>query len=141
MQIIKLDHVNLRTTQLNTMIHWYTSILGLRNGERPDFPFPDAWLYAGATAVVHLVAVDEPALGSEANLKLEHFALSATDRAAFEIKLQAAKLHYKRSDLPSVNLIQINIRDPDGNGYTLRVTVSIRSAGHVTSVSIYQTQG
>ena len=37
MQIGKLDHVNLRTTQLDTMIAWYENVLGLTNGPRPGF--------------------------------------------------------------------------------------------------------
>jgi NADPH:quinone reductase-like Zn-dependent oxidoreductase len=39
MQIEKLDHVNLRTTQLDSMIDWYSNVLGMRSGDRPDFPF------------------------------------------------------------------------------------------------------
>ncbi|MCJ7873093.1 VOC family protein [Phaeobacter sp. J2-8] len=52
------DHVNIRTTNLDTMIAWYGDILGLHPGKRPPFRFPGAWLYLGDRAVVHLVAVD-----------------------------------------------------------------------------------
>ena len=77
-QIQKLDHVNLRTTQLDNMIHWYGDVLGLRSGPRPGFGFPGAWLYAGEAAYVHLVGIPgQPASGSEVELKLEHFAFSA----------------------------------------------------------------
>ena len=58
MQIGKLDHVNLRTNQLDKMIDWYTNILGMRSGLRPDFQFPGAWMYGGDDASVHLVEVD-----------------------------------------------------------------------------------
>ena len=58
MPIHKLDHVNLRTHQLDTMIGWYQRVLGLRVGARPNFPFPGAWLYAGDTVVVHLIGVE-----------------------------------------------------------------------------------
>ena len=59
MEIGKLDHVNIRTTQLETMIDWYTNILGMHSGHRPDFPFPGAWMYAGDVAAVHLVGIDD----------------------------------------------------------------------------------
>ena len=59
MQIKKLDHVNLRTTQLGVMIDWYTDVLGMEQGERPNFPFPGAWMYAGESALVHLVGRDD----------------------------------------------------------------------------------
>ncbi|MEJ2178651.1 MAG: VOC family protein, partial [Gammaproteobacteria bacterium] len=55
MQIEKLDHVNVRTTQLDAMIDWYTNVLGMRIGDRPDFRFPGAWMYTGEAAPVHLV--------------------------------------------------------------------------------------
>ena len=78
MEIGKLDHVNVRTKQLDTMIDWYTNIMGMRRGERPDFPFPGAWMYTGSVAAVHLVGIDDkPSVGSEVDLKLEHFAFSA----------------------------------------------------------------
>ncbi len=116
MQIVKLDHVNLRTTQLDIMIDWYTNVLGMRRGDRPNFSFPGAWMYVGDAAAVHLVGVDgTPRVGSEAGLKLEHFAFSATGLAQFEAKLQAMEEHYRRADLSSFNLVQINLWDPDRN--------------------------
>ncbi len=116
MQIAKLDHVNIRTNQLEVLTKWYTDLLGLRNGPRPDFPFPGAWLFAGDTAVVHLVAVDgAPGAGSETDLKLEHFSFTASGAAAFESRLKAAGETYKRVDVSATNMIAFNIWDPDGN--------------------------
>lgn len=116
MQIGKLDHVNVRTTQLEAMIDWYTRVLGLRQGDRPDFPFGGAWMYAGASATVHLVDIDgAPGTGSETSLKLEHFAFTATGYAEFETKLKLMGEKYRCGQVPSVNLIQYNVWDPDGN--------------------------
>jgi|TARA_B110000467_G_C17861823_1_gene235239 catechol 2,3-dioxygenase-like lactoylglutathione lyase family enzyme len=116
MEIRKLDHVNVRTAALENMISWYTEVLGMRQGERPNFPFPGAWMYVGDVAAVHLVGVDgDPGFGSETDLKLEHFAFSATGGAKFESKLKAKGVDYKRSDIPEMNLYQINLWDADGN--------------------------
>ena len=116
MPLHRLDHVNLRTRQLEPMIDWYTGVLGMTLGERPDFPFPGAWLYVGDAAVVHLVAVDdEEGVGSEARLKLEHFALAASGLSDFEVRLQGMGINFRRSDIPDFNLVQINLWDPDGN--------------------------
>ena len=116
MQIQRLDHVNLRTTQLDKMIAWYSDILGLRQGERPDFGFPGAWMYAGDTAVVHLVGIDGAAgVGSEVELKMEHFALTATDATAFEARLNATDTPYRRAVLEQTRTVAFNISDPDGN--------------------------
>lgn len=116
MQIERLDHVNLRTTQLDILIDWYSDVLGMHKGERPDFPFPGAWMYVGSAAVVHLVGIDSATgIGSEVELKLEHFALAASGRARFEAKLQSMGARYQRADIASFNIIQINLWDPDGN--------------------------
>jgi len=90
--------------------------LCLRSGPRPDFPFPGAWLYAGETAVVHLVGHSgEPKVSTEVQLKLEHFAFSATDRNAFDARLKEAGEAYTQSELKSVSLVQFHVHDPDGN--------------------------
>lgn len=116
MRIGKLDHVNLRTHRLDSMIAWYTKVLGLRTGDRPDFPFPGAWLYAGDTAVIHLVGVEgKPSVGSALELKLEHFAFTATGRGEFETMLRTVNLPFQRIDLPSIRLVQLHLQDPDGN--------------------------
>ena len=116
MQLGKLDHVNLRTTQLDALVDWYENVLGMRSADRPEFSFPGAWLYAGDAAAVHLVGIDgTPGAGSETKLKLEHFAFSATGLAQFEAKLQAMGEHYRRVDISSFNIVQINLWDPDGN--------------------------
>lgn len=116
MQIKRLDHVNIRTTQLDVMIDWYTTIPGLRSGDRPDFSFPGAWMYAGDTAVVHLISIeDAPGTGSEKPLKLEHFAFTASGIASFEAKLLENHEPFKRVDFLEMNLVQFNLWDPDKN--------------------------
>ncbi len=116
MQIEKLDHVNVRTIQLDNMIKWYTSVLGMRIGDRPNFPFPGAWLYANDIVMVHLIGIEGPeGIGSEAFLKLEHFAFRASGLSEFETKLQEMNEDYRRVDLSAANTVQINIWDPDRN--------------------------
>ncbi|MEP5632010.1 MAG: VOC family protein [Tateyamaria sp.] len=116
MQINRLDHVNLRTMQLDTMIAWYVDVLGLQNGARPNFGFPGAWLYAGDAAVVHITQVEGDAgAGSEAALKLEHFALTATGSAEFETRLNTHNVTFKKSILAELGITAFNIWDPDGN--------------------------
>ncbi|MGI9525323.1 MAG: VOC family protein [Hyphomicrobiaceae bacterium] len=116
MKLGQLDHVNVRTNKLDAMVSWYTNILGMRSGDRPNFPFPGAWMYTGDHPAVHLVGTSEDAgAGSEGNLKLEHFAFAATGLKEFEQRLVEAGEHYKVRQVPGIDVTQINLWDPDGN--------------------------
>ena len=113
MQIGKLDHVNLRTANLEAMTEWYERVLGLKTGPRPGFAFPGAWLYAGEHAAVHLVGVDaQPEPGDPS---LEHFAFSATGREEFLARLDKEGIDYQTREVPDFGITQVNIWDPDGN--------------------------
>ncbi len=114
MQVRSLDHVNLRTARLAEMIDWYGDVLGLRPGPRPEFSFGGAWLYIGELAGIHLVEVsDMPAPGPD--LRLEHFALGATGLPEFLEKLKAKGVAYDLRRVPGFPIVQVNLRDPDGN--------------------------
>lgn len=123
MEILRLDHVNLRTTQIDVMIAWYTDILGMHIGVRPNFRFDGVWMYTGDLAAVHLVTLEASKdvdvtsnnIDSKAGLKLEHFAFAATGLNQFVEKLEQKDIAYRRADIPDINVIQINLWDPDGN--------------------------
>lgn len=114
MPIQTLDHINIRTANLEPMSAWYQDILGLTLGPRPNFSFGGAWLYAGDVAIVHLVQVPlQPGIAGD--LQLEHFALSATDKEGFLAKLEAAGVPSRVNTLSDFGITQVNIHDPDGN--------------------------
>ena len=116
MQIKRLDHVNLRTTQLESMIGRYVDVLGLHNCPRPDFPFPGAWLYAGEAAIVHLDGItDAAAGGSDVAVKLKHCALSATRSNTIETSWKAQTVTFRKSGIPDLGMVAFNLWDPDGN--------------------------
>lgn len=112
--IERLDHVNLRTTQLDKMIAWYEHILQLESGFRPGFPFPGAWMYAGDVPVVHLVGVDQAPPKAD-DLALEHAAFSAKGLREFIARLQEAGEGMRLVRVPDVPLVQVNVWDPDRN--------------------------
>jgi catechol-2,3-dioxygenase len=115
-----LDHVNIRTAALGQMIAYYEGVVGLRNGPRPPFDFPGAWLYAGERAVVHLIGLQQPPGGSTRReaLRLEHFALRAgggADLRAFLAHLEKLGIAGDVVTLPDGSAVQVNLFDPDGN--------------------------
>lgn len=113
MPLKTLDHVNVRTANLAPMIAFYRDVMGMESGWRPNFPFDGAWMYLEGKPIVHLVEVPEdPA--NEAP-KLEHFAIGAEDMAGFRATLDAHDVAYTVDPVPGIELVQINLRDPDGN--------------------------
>lgn len=115
MQLSALDHVNVRTRNLDKMIAWYRKVLGMTEGKRPGFSFPGAWMYVGDKPFVHLVGVDRALPAHKDDLRLEHFALSATGLTGFLEYLKSEKFDYKLGKVPDFPIVQVNIWDPDGN--------------------------
>jgi catechol 2,3-dioxygenase-like lactoylglutathione lyase family enzyme len=113
-EIKKLHHVNIHTTNVERLVDWYTRVLGMPAGFRPPFPFPGAWLYCGDTAVVHLVGVDELP-EHKGMLRLEHFAFDAVGLKEFLARLEREGVPYDGRKVQGAEGVQINIYDPDGN--------------------------
>lgn len=116
MALVRLDHVNVRTSNLAVMSEFYETALGLEAGPRPDFPFPGRWLYCADRAVVHLVETPAQPAGHEP--RIEHFAFRGREYAAFVENLEGLGLAYDVVDVPAgagPALRQVFVRDPDGN--------------------------
>lgn len=115
MTINRLDHVNVRTAQLAEMKDWYERVLEMRAGPRPGFSFGGAWMYAGDHPVVHLVEVDKAPGADNADLRLEHFALQASDLPGFLARLKDLDERHHTRTLDDFGIVQVNVYDPDGN--------------------------
>lgn len=113
MKLGRLDHVNVRTANLEAMTSWYQDVLGMTVGARPPFPFPGAWLYCGDQPAVHLVGVERTPAGQEP--RIEHFAFSATGLDTFMARLEANKIRHDARTVPGVGIVAVNVWDPDGN--------------------------
>jgi len=113
--ITALDHVNIRTNQVDKMTTWYETYIGLKSGPRPDFPFGGAWLYAGEHPIVHLVDAEERLAPKVETLQIEHAAFRATDFQNFVETLAADDVPYHLAKVPGLPIVQVNVFDPDGN--------------------------
>jgi catechol 2,3-dioxygenase-like lactoylglutathione lyase family enzyme len=121
MALLTLDHVNLRTTNVQRLTDFYVDVLELAPGPRPDFRFRGAWLYLGDKAVLHIVEVEsEPTPGKA--LRLEHVAFRGTDFKHFVSRLERRSLGYQLSHVavPTLegkleHVVEVNVYDPDGN--------------------------
>lgn len=131
MAVQKLAHFSVRTTDLAASRRFYTDVLGLRDGWRPAFDFPGAWLYCGGDspddAVVHLIGVDraDPS-GLDAYLgdrdasalrggaAVDHLAFTATDLPGMRRRLEQAGVAWRERTVPNLGLHQLFCEDPCG---------------------------
>src|SRR5882757_10077699 len=54
MPIHYLEHFLLQCADIEATAAWYVRVLGLRDGEHPDFKIPVKWLYAEDRDVIHI---------------------------------------------------------------------------------------
>lgn len=139
MPISRLGHYSVRTAQLESSVEFYTRVLGLREGFRPPFNFPGAWLYNGDDesdfGVVHLIGVDErdpsglhkylgdKALGTGTGT-LDHLAFIATGVSDFREGLSREGVPFRERTVPGLGLHQVFFEDPSG------VTIEMNFPAH-----------
>ena len=128
MSLSSLDHCSIRTVKLEETRSFFVEILGMEDGDRPDFPFPGAWLYVDDTAVLHLVGVDpEDPVGLQEYLggnidadslsgsgSFDHIAFRAKDPDLLVRRLKNRGYPFRERKVPSMDLYQIFVEDPNG---------------------------
>lgn len=136
MDIQRVDHYSIRTDDLERSRHFYTDVIGLKEGPRPPFDFPGYWLYAGEYPIVHLMGYNaerrgtldahvgerKPAAGGGTGA-LDHVALAGTDKAALIGRCRKHEVAYRERAVPQSNLTQVFLQDPDG----LTIEINYRS--------------
>ena len=114
MAISGMNHFTVLTTDLELTLSFYCGMLGLRQGPRPPFQFPGAWLYCDDQAVLHIVA-GRPLPQDPAGV-LDHMAFSADDLNGTIARLRAAGVEYDLRRLVGTGpqIWQMFFRDPNG---------------------------
>jgi catechol 2,3-dioxygenase-like lactoylglutathione lyase family enzyme len=110
-----LDHYNLRTRKFPETVQFYTNVLGLENGPRPNFSFPGAWLYSEGRAVVHLVDITPSSESQKPDSGVvHHIAFVSRGFNAMKQGLAAKGVKFDTREVPGGDLWQIFITDPNG---------------------------
>ncbi len=115
MPLMGLSHyaIRLAADSVEKTAAFYADVLELRRGYRPPFKFPGAWLYAGDSAVVHLIGgpdADKPADTG----RFDHIAFDAKGIAGMREHLAAKGIDFEERQVPDSDLRQIFVRDPNG---------------------------
>lgn len=128
MSLSSLDHCSIRTVKLKETRDFYVDILGMDDGDRPEFLFPGNWLYVDGVAVVHLVGVDpdDPSglqqyLGGDISAEsldgsgaFDHIAFRAKDPEVLIQRLKDKGYPFRERQVPSMDLFQVFVEDPNG---------------------------
>ena len=110
---VQIHHVNIRTRDLEGTIAFYTEVVGLTNGYRPDFNFPGAWLYDSARPAVHVNLVGDEFGRSQS--AFDHVAFSFDALDPILARLDRLKIPYRGLNaVPGSNVRQCFVLDPNG---------------------------
>jgi catechol 2,3-dioxygenase-like lactoylglutathione lyase family enzyme len=114
MSVGLLDHYNVSTRKLKETIAFYEEVLGLKNGPRPPFNFPGAWLYSAGHPVLHLNDIsgtDKPQPSNSG--VIDHVAFGSRGFEAMKRHLSAKGIAYRVNQVPNSTRWQIFLRDPN----------------------------
>ena len=132
MSNLSLNHFSIRSLEIEKTTEFFSKLLGLTVGPRPEFPFPGVWLYNGdesswANAVLHLIAIDKndpnglkKYLGERDPSTLrgsgavDHIAFFATGLEEKIVLLNKLNISYRERTVPVLKLHQIFLDDPNG---------------------------
>jgi catechol 2,3-dioxygenase-like lactoylglutathione lyase family enzyme len=112
MPIEALDHYNICTADLERARRFYADVIGLRDGERPPFGRPGAWMYLGNQAILHISTARTPE--THKSDAYDHVAFRASGLAATRATLDRLGIHHQSFVVPDRELVQVFFRDPDG---------------------------
>ena len=117
MKLGGLHHLNIRCTlgDLPAIERFYTEVVGLKKGYRPDFRNTGIWLYDGDHPLVHVTArCAEGFLGGEKhNSSVDHVAFRSYGATEFRAHLDRLGVAYEQQNVPEAGY-QIFMRDPLG---------------------------
>ena len=118
MPVHNIHHLNICSppAMIEELREFYTNVIGLTEGWRPDVPVAGHWLYIDDKPVIHLM--ESNTLESKDDIPeagvLDHFAFSCTNLNQMENHLTSMGQHYTRTDISSAKIIQLVITDPIG---------------------------
>lgn len=111
--ITGMNHFTVIAEDPAKTMDFYTRLLGLQQGFRPDLGFPGAWLYAGAPQAILHVYFDRPVPTQRAGV-IDHMAFSAQDLKAVKARFDAAGWKYDLRRQAGAGTWQLFTFDPNG---------------------------
>jgi catechol 2,3-dioxygenase-like lactoylglutathione lyase family enzyme len=108
-----LDHVTLRTADLEGTRAFIEAALDLKVGYRPPFSFPGYWLYAGDEPIVHLLPGRAGPVDRHGEM-IDHVGFRLDDYDGQCRRLDELNIIYSTMELPELGERRLFIRTPTG---------------------------
>jgi len=118
MPVDALHHYTIRCTpqELPALVDFYTRVMRLQVGARPEIPAPGAWLYADGEPIVHLYAhlsapdaAMQPVTGH-----VDHISFRARGLREMREHLGALGVPFAEAPIPGWDIHQLFLHDPRG---------------------------
>jgi catechol 2,3-dioxygenase-like lactoylglutathione lyase family enzyme len=115
MPLIELNHVTIRTKDMEATRAFFGDVLGLHPGWRPDLGFPGYWLYCGNRPVIHVVPPGQEIGGGDADEtgNLDHVAFLGQDIDELRERLVKSHTTFRERYIPDGQRRQIFLFDPN----------------------------
>ena len=126
MPLQHLEHFLIQCADISATRDWYVKVLGLREGEHPDFKFPVCWLYIGEKDVIHITQGGENVnanrmkyLGQQSQALhgsgvIDHMAFRCTGLRDMIAHLTALSVPFTKRQVDDQGLFQLFVIDPNG---------------------------
>lgn len=112
-----LHHLAIKTDDVDATVAFWNEVVGSHSVDRPDFPFPGAWLQFGTT-MIHLyggdAAKNDAGGYDRGSAAIDHVALAAEGFDEMRDLLSEKGLDWRQMDIPSFKLWQLFVHDPNG---------------------------
>ncbi len=108
---MKINHVLVRASHLETMNRFLIDIIGLEEGKRPPFPFVGSWLYSDGKPIVHVI---HDITAGKADGAVDHVALEGADYDTLFANLTQYEIQYVECTVPQSGEQQVFVFGPDG---------------------------
>jgi len=112
---MQLDHVTIRTKDLEATRSFFLTVFGLKEGERPlaIHRIPGHWLYAEGHPLVHIIGSKGYGIDHSAEA-IDHIGLRMTGYSQFRKKLDELGIRYSLMDLADIQERRLFLHAPGG---------------------------
>jgi catechol 2,3-dioxygenase-like lactoylglutathione lyase family enzyme len=118
MPVTALHHFTIRCTpdELPPLVDFYTRVLRLEVGARPEIPAPGAWLYAGGQPIVHLYAhLSAPDVPTQPPTgHVDHISFRSRGLEEMRAHLKQLGVSFSEAPIPGWDIHQLFLQDPRG---------------------------